>query len=82
MEIVADVNKKFSTTIIMVLHDINHARLYSDEVLIIHDKKIFASGEPKKILSAQTVSAVFNVNVDTFTNATGDEIIFPTKKIL
>lgn len=79
MEIIADVNRKFSTTIIMVLHDINHARLYSDHVLIIKNKKIFASGEPIKILSAKTLGEVFNVTADTFTNATGDEIIFPLK---
>ncbi|MBQ3336271.1 MAG: ABC transporter ATP-binding protein [Selenomonadaceae bacterium] len=81
MEIVADVNKKFSTTIVMVLHDINHARLYSDAVVIIRDKKIFAAGAPKKILTAKTLEEVFNVKADTFTNAAGDEIIFPTKKI-
>lgn len=81
MEIIADVNKKFSTTIIMVLHDINHARLYSDEVLIIKDKKICAAGNPKEILSAQVLKEVFNVEADTFKNAAGDEIIFPTKKL-
>ena len=80
MEIIADVNKKFSTTIIMVLHDINHARLYSDEVLILKDKKIFAAGDPKKILTAKTLSEVFNVEADTFTNAAGDEIIFPIRR--
>ena len=81
MDIIVDVNKKFHTTIIMVLHDINHARLYSDEVIIVKDKKIFASGEPKKILTAQTLGEVFNVAADTFINSFGDEIIFPTKKI-
>ncbi len=81
MQIIADVNKKFSTTIIMVLHDINHARLYSDEVLIVKDKKIFAAGDPLKILTAQTLSEVFGVKADTFTNAAGDEIIFPIKKL-
>lgn len=81
MEIIADVNKKFSTTIIMVLHDINHARLYSDEVLIIKDKQICAAGNPKEILSAQVLKEVFNVEADTFKNAAGDEIIFPTKKL-
>ena len=79
MDIITDVNKKFSTTIIMVLHDINHARLYSDEVLIIKDKKIYAAGEPKKILIAQILGEVFNIKADTFTNAAGDEIIFPIK---
>ena len=81
MDIIADVNRKFSTTIIMVLHDINHARFYSDEILIIKDKKIFAAGEPKKILTAQILGEVFNVAADIFTNANGDEIIFPIKKL-
>ena len=80
MEIIADVNRRFATTIVMVLHDVNHARLYSDEVLILKDKGIFAAGDPKKILSAQILSEVFNVRADTFTNAAGDEIIFPLKK--
>ena len=80
MEIIANVNKKFRTTIIMVLHDINHARLYSDEVLIVKDKRIFAAGDPKKILSAQMLGEVFNVKADTFKNAAGDEIIFPLTK--
>ena len=79
MEIIANVNKKFRTTIIMVLHDINHARLYSDAVLIIKDSGIFAAGDPK-ILTAQMLGEVFNVKADTFTNAAGDEIIFPLVK--
>ena len=80
MEIVAEANRKFSATIIMVLHDLNQARLYSDEVLIVKDGVKFASGEPKKILTARTLSEVFNVQADTFTNAAGDEIIFPTQR--
>ena len=80
MDIIANVNKKFRTTIIMVLHDINHARLYSDEVLIVKDKRIFAAGDPKKILTAQMLGEVFNVKADTFKNSTGDEIIFPLRK--
>ena len=80
MEIIANVNKKFRTTIIMVLHDINHARLYSDEVLIVKDKRIFAAGDPKKILSAQMLGEVFNVKADTFKDSAGDEIIFPLTK--
>lgn len=80
MDIIAAVNKKFATTIIMVLHDINHARLYSDEVVIVGDKKICAAGEPKEILTAQTVAKIFGVKADTFTNTAGEEIIFPLKK--
>ena len=81
MEIIADVNKKFSTTIIMVLHDINHARMYCDEVFVLKSGKIFANGDPKNILTAKTLEQVFNVAADTFTNAAGEKIIFPTKNL-
>ena len=80
MDIVADANKKFSATIIMVLHDLNHARLFSDEILIVKAGKKFAAGDPKKILTAKTLGEVFDVEADTFTNAAGDEIIFPTQR--
>ena len=76
MDIITDVNKKFRTTIVMVLHDINHARLYSDEVIIVKDKGICAAGEPKKILTAKMLGEVFGIKADTFVNASGDEIIF------
>lgn len=80
MDIIAAVNNKFRTTIVMVLHDINHARLYSDAVVVVKGGGICAAGDPKKILTAQTLGTVFNVAADTFLNAAGDEIIFPTAR--
>ncbi|MBE8955442.1 MAG: ABC transporter ATP-binding protein [Quinella sp. 2Q5] len=80
MDIIAAVNKKFRTTIVMVLHDINHARLYSDAVVVVKGGGICAAGDPKKILTAQTLGTVFNVAADTFLNAAGDKIIFPTAR--
>ena len=47
------------------------------EIEIIKDKKIYAAGEPKKILTAQILGEVFNVKADTFKNSEGNEIIFP-----
>ena len=77
MEIVSRVNKNFGMTIIMVLHDINHARIYSDDVIVVKDGGIFAQGEPKKILTAASIEKIFNVKADTFINAEGSEIIIP-----
>ena len=35
MQIVAELNAREGMTVIMVLHDINHARLYADDVVVI-----------------------------------------------
>ena len=78
MEIVSGLNKNFGMEIIMVLHDINHVRIYCDEVVVIKNHGIFAAGEPEKILTAETVGKIFEVEADTFTNADGKKIIMPT----
>ena len=77
MEIVSRVNKNFGMTVIMVLHDINHARIYSDEVIVVKGGKVFSQGEPDKILTAETVEKIFDVKADTFTNFDGENVIIP-----
>ena len=79
MEIVKTVNKNFGTTIIMVLHDINHVRIYADEVAVVKNHRIFSAGEPKKILTAEKVGEIFEVHAETFANNSG-EIIFPISR--
>ena len=75
MEIISDVNKNFGMTIISVLHDINHARIYCDEVVVVKGGEIFATGEPKKVLTAASVEKIFDVKADTFINSSGVEMI-------
>ena len=77
MEIISHVNKNFGMTIISVLHDINHARIYSDEVIVLKGGKIFATGEPKKILTAASIEKIFDVKANTFKNSSGVEMIIP-----
>lgn len=77
MEIISAVNRNFGVTIIAVLHDINHVRAYCDEAVVIKNGGVFACGEPKKILTAETVGKIFGVAADTFTNSGGDSVIIP-----
>lgn len=78
MEIIRRVNRDYGMTTIMVLHDINHALQYADEIMIIKGQKIFRQGDPQKILTVDTLETVFGVRADIFTNARGKTIIFPT----
>ncbi len=58
--------KQFSnerTIIIAVLHDLNLALNYADEVLLLSEGKLFASGEPSLVLSPENISRVFNVKM-------------------
>lgn len=80
MQIIRHINKNFKMTVIMVLHDINHAMQYADEIIVLKDKKIF-QGSPKKIINAEMLAEVFNVKADIFKNSSGKEIFLPISTI-
>lgn len=79
MQIVTELNKKENMTIIMVLHDINHARMYADDIVIIKDKQVFAQGNPQDTLNPDNLANVFGVKADIYQNCQNpqDKIIFP-----
>ena len=79
MQIVAELNTREGMTVIMVLHDINHARLYADDVVIIKNKGVFAAGEPQKVITPDTLGEVFGVEAAVYKNCErqAEEVIFP-----
>ncbi|MDO5754984.1 MAG: ABC transporter ATP-binding protein [Tissierellia bacterium] len=64
LELIRDINRKTGITIIMVLHDLNHAFQYSDEILVIKDGKIVESGDPLHIANKDLLRRVYNINAD------------------
>ncbi|MDQ0252736.1 iron complex transport system ATP-binding protein [Evansella vedderi] len=64
MELVTSINKEYGITIVMVLHDMNHASRYSDELIVLKDGKIFAQGSPIKVMNEHTLKSVFGVEAD------------------
>lgn len=77
MQIIRELNKKRKMTVIMVLHDINHARMYADNVVVIKDHTIFAQGVPQEIISVDLLASVFNVRAQIYRSDSDDKIIFP-----
>lgn len=64
MELVKQLNKDLGLTVIMVLHDLNQASLYSDKVCMIDQGKIVDHGTPQEVMTAEKIKSVFNVSVD------------------
>ena len=57
-------NEEYGLTIIMVLHDINQALYYSDEVLAMKDGVILAAGAPESVITADLVETVYGVPLE------------------
>ncbi|ACI60312.1 ABC transporter ATP-binding protein [Ureaplasma urealyticum] len=49
-------------TIIAILHDINQAIQYSDEVFVLKDGQIYANGNPNEIITKTLLKDVYNID--------------------
>ena len=62
LEIVRELNEKFHCTIIMVLHDLNHAARYSHELIAMQSGKVLYKGTPTDIMTTKVLKDVFHIN--------------------
>jgi len=62
LDIVKSLNEQHNCTIVMVLHDINHAARYSDHLIAMRKGIIMQTGTPQEILSAEVMRKVFNID--------------------
>jgi len=64
LKLIRRLNKEFGMTIVMVLHDINQALYYSDEIVVMRDGQIAAKGKPDEIITSELINKVYGVNLD------------------
>jgi iron complex transport system ATP-binding protein len=61
LDLLHDLNRKRGKTIVMVLHDLNHACRYADHLIAIKSGQIFAEGKPQDVVNAALVNDVFGL---------------------
>lgn len=63
LKLIKTLNREYGLTIVMVLHDINQALYYSDEIIAMKDGKIVAQGIPEKIINTKLVKDIYDVDL-------------------
>lgn len=66
LELIREIGAKMSMTIVMVLHDINQAARYSDEVIIMNHGELVEQGPPKDVINERTMRDVFSLRGEFF----------------
>lgn len=61
LELVRELNQEQGLTVLMVLHDLNHAASFSDHLVVLNHGQIVAAGEPWSILQPDLLHDVFGV---------------------
>lgn len=72
LQLVEKLNKQKDITVIMVLHDINQASRFSDELIMLKKGTIVAKGSPKETMTPDVLREVFDIEA-VITNIPGTE---------
>jgi iron complex transport system ATP-binding protein len=59
---------KSNKVIIAVLHDLNLASIFSDEIILINNGQVAAKGKPWEVISKENIKSVYNLSVEVFEN--------------
>lgn len=62
LKLIRDLNNEFKTTVLMVLHDINHTLEFSDNVVILKSGVIKNIGKVNDTITEKSLKEVFNVD--------------------
>lgn len=68
MNILKDINEKFEVTIVVVLHDLNLASEFCDNLILMNLGEIFCRGIPEEVITYQNIESIYNVVVVTSKN--------------
>jgi iron complex transport system ATP-binding protein len=61
LDLLTDLNRSRGTTVVMVLHDLNLAARYADQLIALADGRLHAAGPPSEVLTEECVRAVFGL---------------------
>lgn len=64
LQLLRKLNLEQCVTIVMVLHDLNHAIMFSDYLVAIKDGAKYGAGAPEKVITPKTLRDVFDVEAE------------------
>jgi iron complex transport system ATP-binding protein len=66
LDLLYDLNQQQGRTIVMVLHDLNHACRYADYLVAVKEGRVFAAGDPQSVMTEAFVQSVFGLDCRIF----------------
>jgi iron complex transport system ATP-binding protein len=64
MRLIRALNERHGITAVMVLHDINQALLYSDEIIGLAGGRVLVQGPPEKAINADSIRGLYGIGLD------------------
>jgi iron complex transport system ATP-binding protein len=78
LDLFAMLNRERDHTVVAVLHDLNHACRYADEIIVMESGRIVAQGDPRSVITADLVASVYGLQCQIIDDPqTGTPLIVP-----
>lgn len=78
LDLVNRLRRDLDRTVIMVLHDLNLAIRYSDNLVVMRDGDLFATGRPEEIITSELLKEVFELDASVIEDpVVGGPLIVP-----
>ena len=78
LELIRSLTETYGITIIMVLHDMNHAVYYSDEIIGLKSGSILMQGRPQQVITPDSIEALYDIRLDV-TQVNGRRVVMTVR---
>ncbi|KFI11829.1 ATP-binding cassette domain-containing protein [Vibrio coralliilyticus] len=66
LALIRELNQSLGLTVIMVLHDVNMAAKFSDELVALHSGQVIAKGTPQELMTPDTLMKIYGMELALF----------------
>ena len=81
LDLLVDLNTQVSRTIVMVVHDLNHAARYAHHLIAMRSGEIIAEGAPRQIVTPHLVRDILDLQVQVLADPTdGAPLVIPVSR--
>ncbi|WP_430604949.1 ABC transporter ATP-binding protein [Enterococcus sp. DIV0125] len=82
LHLLEEINRVKQTTILMSIHDINHASRFSDYLLGLKAGQLLVEGSPKEVITKEWMREIFEIDAQIVHLADSDKPVFLTYDLL
>ena len=68
LEVLDELNKKYNTTIVMVIHELNNAARFADHMIGVKKGKICCKGTAEEVMTKENLRELFNIDSEIVTD--------------
>lgn len=75
LNIISNLAYEKKMIVIIVMHDINLASRYADNIVVMKDGNVYSHGTPKKVLTKEMIREIYKIDSEIYVNKQGKQVI-------